>query len=219
MKRLLTALLGVALACHAAPPATPPAAQTVTAPAPDVRLPGLRILAGPPPQVEATGKIAVTNDILEFIACEPDSREYESLVALDCKPSALKFALLLIGCTDHPTNGSPLKIEVEWTDNSKPRRVPVEHLLIDRATGKAPAPLPFFLSGSYFTRDLFTSNELFQADSEQAHIALWWQPSILINLRGEHGNPYRGDDQGFAANPASVPPVGTPVKLIFQKRD
>ena len=62
-----------------------------------VQLPGLTIRGGDKMLVEATGSVSLTNGILEFIAVEPKGRDYESLLTLNCKPSALKFALLLIG--------------------------------------------------------------------------------------------------------------------------
>lgn len=184
-----------------------------------VKLPGLTI---DPAQktVTATGKVSLTNDILEFLACEPAGRDYESLVTLDCKPSALKFALLLVGCSAGETNGSPLTIEVGWTSAGKERRVGVETWLIDRTTGQPPTkPLPFFLNGSFFGKDLFTTNQIFHADVEQAHIAMLWMPAILINLQGNPGNPYQSDHDGYEANPKAVPPKGTPIQLIFRKRD
>ena len=58
---------------------------------------------------------------------------------------------------------------------------------------------------------------LFMADAEQAHISLWWNPGIPVNIVGDHGNPYQGDDQGFEVNTKAMPPAGTPVKLIFRK--
>ncbi|MCG3146748.1 MAG: hypothetical protein PCFJNLEI_00182 [Verrucomicrobiae bacterium] len=182
-----------------------------------IKIPGLRIVGGEQQSVEVEAKVAHYDHILEFLACEPETRDYESLLTVTAKPSAVKFGLLLIGCEEGETNGSPLTIEVEWQDKTKPRRGPVEDWLIDRRTGKPPGKLPFFFSGSMFVPDLFTTNKIFQADAEQAHIALWWQPSILINLRGDQGNPYRGDDQGFQVNTNVVPPVGTPVKLILRK--
>ena len=36
-------------------------------------------------------------------------------------------------------------------------------------------------------------------------------------IGGEYGNPYRGDNQGFEANKAAVPPTGTPVRLILRR--
>ena len=173
-------------------------------------LPGLIIHGGTNRFVEAAGKIVTADDILEFIAVESEGRDYESLLTLECRPSALKFALLLIGCE---TN-SPVSIEVEWQD----KRVPVEQWLIDRRTKKSPAALPWIFTGSYFGKDPINGKEIFHADEEQAFISLWWQPSMLINLKQDFGNPYQGKEQGFEANSKLVPPTGTPVKLIFRKR-
>jgi len=183
-----------------------------------VQLPGLRV--HPETKlVEATGHIVLTNGILEFLAVEAGGRDYESLVTLTCRPSALKFALLLVGCPEGETNGAPLRIEIEWESGGKTNQLPVEALLLDRRTGQAPARLPWIFSGSYFSSDLSSSNQLFAADLEQAHVALWWQPAALINVRAAAGNPYRGDDQGFEVNSQRVPPVGTPIKLFFRRRE
>jgi len=183
-----------------------------------VQLPGLRV--HPETKlVEATGHIVLTNGILEFLAVEAGGRDYESLVTLTCRPSALKFALLLVGCPEGETNGAPLRIEIEWESGGKTNQLPVEALLLDRRTGQAPARLPWIFSGSYFSPDLSGSNQVFAADLEQAHVALWWQPAALINVRAAAGNPYRGDDQGFEVNSQRVPPVGTPIKLFFRRRE
>jgi hypothetical protein len=176
----------------------------------DVQLPGLAIHGGEKKFVEATGQVATTNGILEFVAVEKQGRDYESLFTLDCRPSALKFALLLIGCE---TN-SPISIEMEWRD----KRVPVEQLLIDRHTKKPPTKLSWVFTGSYFTKSVLDGKEVFMADEEQAFIALWWQPSTLINLKQDFGNPYRGEQQGFEPNAMAMPIDGTPVKLIFRTK-
>ncbi|MEI8314823.1 MAG: YdjY domain-containing protein [Verrucomicrobiota bacterium] len=182
------------------------------------QLPGLRVQSEEK-LVEATGQISTTNGILEFVAVEAGGRDYESLLTLTCRPSALKFALLLLGLPTGATNGAPLRLDIEWAAAGKSHRVPVETLLLDRTTGKSPATLPFIFSGSFFGPDLTGSNQIFYADIEQAHVALWWQPSVLINVRGDCGNPYRGDNQGFEVNSKLVPPAGTPVKLIFRPRE
>jgi len=183
-----------------------------------VQLPGLRVQAEEK-TVEATGAISLTNGILEFIAVETGGRDYESLLTLTCRPSALKYALLLLGLREGATNGAPLRLDLEWEVAGQPRRVPVEKLLRDRATGQSPSVLPFIFSGSFFGPDLTGSNQVFHADVEQAHVALWWQPAVLINVRGDRGNPYRNEDQGFEVNSKLVPATGTPVKLIFQSRE
>jgi hypothetical protein len=179
-----------------------------------VRLPGLVIHDVAQPFLEASGKVARTNDLLEFIAVEPEGRDYESLLALDCKPSALQFSLLLIGCETGALKQarSAVIIEAEY----KNKRVPIEHWLIDRKTKKIPTDVRWVFNGSFFVKNPVTELPVFLADAEQAHIALWWQPGIPINLADDRGNPYRGDDQGFEANPATVPPAGSPIKLIIR---
>ena len=183
-----------------------------------VQLPGLRVHAETK-LVEAAGHIALTNGILEFFAVEAGGRDYESLVTLTCRPSALKFALLLIGCPEGETNGAPLRLDIEWVTGGKTNQLPAEALLLDRRTGQAPARLPWIFSGSYFSLDLSGSNQVFTADLEQAHVALWWQPAALINVRATAGNPYRGDDEGYAVNSQRVPPVGTPITLSLRRRE
>jgi hypothetical protein len=192
-----------------------------------VSLPGLTIHGGEKKFIEATGRMALTDGILEFIAVASQGRDYESLLALDCKPSELQFALLLIGCETGAVPGhakagekpgSPLMLELEWQDEGQTRSVPVERLLVDRRTKKTPDALLWVFNGSYFAKSPVTNREVFQADEEQAFIALWWEPSVLINLGAEYGDPYRGDNQGFEVKTSAVPPKDTPVKLILRKR-
>ncbi len=55
------------------------------------------------------------------------------------------------------------------------------------------------------------------SDIEEAHIALWWNRSVIINIGGDHGNPYNDDQQGFDVHTKRVPPSGTPVKVTIRK--
>ncbi len=194
-----------------------------------VRLPGLVIHDANPPYIEATGKISITKGLLEFIAVEPKGRDYESLFILDCKPSSLQFSLLLIGChtgtvqkVDYfpipiPRPGTSLSIEVQWkSTEGKARRVPIEKWLLDRKTEKPPSKLLWNFNGSAVVKHPTTQQTVFLSDEEKAHIALWEQPSILINLANPTGNPYQGDEQGFDVNTDDIPPAGTPITLIFR---
>jgi hypothetical protein len=192
-----------------------------------VRLPGLAIHGGTNKFIEATGKMALTDGILEFIAVEPNGRDYESLLTLDCRPSQLQFALMLIGADPGAAPqqakpgekiGSPLSLEMEWLANGTRKRLPIEQALVERRTKQPPAALPWVFSGSYFTTDPLSGRKVFQADQERAFIALWWEPSVQINLGGEYGDPYRGDNQGFEVRTAAVPAQGTPVTLILHLR-
>jgi hypothetical protein len=199
MKLLLISCTLLAAVALAAEP------QTVT-------LPGLVVTADKNgKRIEAAGKVANTNGILEFVAVEPEGREYESLLTLTTKPSVLQSALLLLGCETGLT--TRVKLELVWGTN---RHATVESWLVDRKTKKPPAALQWAFTGSRFVKHPVTGKQVFQADEERAHIALWFQSSIPINLIGEFGNPYKYEAQGFEVNTTNVPPVGTPVTLILR---
>ena len=169
--------------------------------------------------------VSLTEGILEFVAVEPNSREYESLFAVNAKPSAMQFALLLIGAEPGPPAykakpgekpGDRLRITVEWQQGGQGRQAPPERFLIDRRTGKPAGELTWVLTGSMFVKD-FSDREIFLADAEQAFISLWWSSAMPVNLGADHGNPYQGDNQGFEVNQQTIPPKGTPVKLIISR--
>ena len=193
-----------------------------------VTLPGLTVHGGDKKFIEATGKISLADgEILEFVAVEAKGRDYESLLTLDSRPSTMQFALLLIGCEPgarpHAAKpgektGTPLTIEIEWQRNGQTHRMPVETLLLDRRTKTSLKNMPWIFTGSYFTKSVVDGRQIFQSDEEQAFLALWWCPSIIINLDSEFGNPYRGEEQGFAVNSKAVPPKDTPIKLILRAR-
>jgi hypothetical protein len=213
----------------------PPAAEEKPAIDPvtgDVRLPGILVRAKEQ-TVEVEGKVCLNQGILEFFAVVPEGREYESVVSLNCKPSNLKAALLLIGCEEggvsleaqglpvrpgakQPKIGDRLRITVEWKDGDKTVRVPAEQLLFDRRRRAPPKDLPWTFTGSGFGKD-FEGHEIFLADVEEIFISLWHNPSALINLDVNAGNPYRSDAQGFEINKALIPKVETPIKLIIER--
>lgn len=204
------------------PPLVDPA--TIQKDGDTVKLPGLVVHAAKQPYIEVTGKVVLEEGILEFIAVEKEGRTYESLLALDCKPSALQFALLLIGCEPSPEPrtvqpggkiGDRLAIDIEWTVDGKPKRMPVEELLVDRKTSKPPVDLAWYFTGSYFTT--FGNETRFYADIDQSFIATVWMPGVLINLGNNFGNPYQSEAAGFEINAKRVPPKDTPIKLIFRK--
>ena len=64
----------------------------------------------------------------------------------------MQAALLLLGCKPHAKSGTKLALELEWTLEGRIQRVPVEELLLERRTQKAPGPLPWVFTGSRFVR-------------------------------------------------------------------
>ncbi len=192
-----------------------------------IELPGMVIHGGSQKMIELEGKMALADGILEFGSVLPLGRDYESLLTIDAKPSAIHFALLLIGCEPGPLprqaaagedTATQLSITVTWSREGRQESHPLEELLLQRATGRVPQNAKWYFTGSYFTKDLFGRGEVFMSDVEEAHIALWWTRAVIINIGGDYGNPYNDDQSGFAVNTQRVPASGTPVKVTIRKR-
>jgi hypothetical protein len=219
-------------------------------------LPGL-IIDHRTREVVVDGRVCLKSGILEYLAVSDGGKEYESLFALQARPSHLQAALLIAGfqqgeiaealrgdfspaadpagsltpegappvtrptqqyfatAGEHP---SRVVIDVEvGRAGERPRLVPVEHFLTDRRTGKEPARITWAFTGSFFHHDELAHREFFAADMEKSLIALWYDPTALLNPAWEMGNPYRGERCGLEINTAIVPPANTPVRLIIRR--
>ncbi len=108
-------------------------------------------------------------------------------------------------------------VEVRQADGTWQRR-PIESFLIDRRTNQPPARLEWAFTGSFFHRDPDTQREYFVADAEKSLVALWYDPTCLLNLTQDVGNPYRGDASGLQVDKDRLPPKGTPIRLILRRR-
>lgn len=195
-----------ALLCRGASPEAPVAAFQ-----------GVLVYGGKVPRVEAVGQIAEwEGDLLEFLAVETAGRVYESLLTLDCKPSVLQAALLLLGCKPDEKTGTRLALEIAWDVDGRVHRVPAEELLVERRSQKSPASLRWVFTGSRFVKLPGATGEVFLSDAEEAFIGLYPHGGLLIQVGGDFGNPYRSTDAGFGANAARLPPKGTAIKLILR---
>jgi hypothetical protein len=180
---------------------------------------GLSVYDGETPRVEAVGRIAdCDGELLEFLAVETTGRAYESLLTLECKPSALQTALVLLGCKPGEKSGTQLSLDVAWETEGRRRQTPVEDLLLERRTKQPPRPLSWIFTGSQFVTLPGGKEEIFLADAEEAFIGLYPHDGLLIQLGGGFGNPYRSPEAGFGPNAARLPPKGTRMKLILRVR-
>ncbi len=213
--RILAGLL-LLLACW---PANAPANAPAGAPSPGhVSLPGITVHAGSNAFLELTGRFCGPDvELLEFLAVEQGGRDYESLLSLDCRPSSLQTALLLLGLKPHPSARTALQLEVEWQENGQSKCLPVEKLLLERRSGKPPPSATWIFTGSLFVRDPDSGRDVFQADAEAALVALYSNPSMVLNLSGDFGTPYRGPEAGFTVDRKSAPPPNSPIKLILRR--
>ncbi len=182
-------------------------------------------------RIEVEGRFSLDEGILEYLAVAEEGKAYESVLVLKCEPSRLHLALLALGYEpgnipeeakgdyirqsfgandENPKNH--LDLFVEWTEGDQTVRVRAEELLYSIAEGKPADQTHWVFTGSYFAKDS-EGREFYVADWERSIVAVWYDPTALINLPVVTGNPYRGPS-GFAVNTRLLP-EDSKVKLII----
>jgi hypothetical protein len=175
-------------------------------------------------RVEAPGRVNMNQGILEYYAVASQGKLHESVLELLVQPSHLHLGLLLAGLDpnvyrDSATGartvlraGGRMHLFVEWTDpkSGQRKRDNAEAWLYNRKRRKAPPPQEWTFLGSMFW------NGHYSADGGRSIVALIPDDTCVVGVMGDEGNPYRGDDLGYEVNTKIIPPVGTPVTLVFE---
>jgi hypothetical protein len=173
-------------------------------------------------QVVLVGETCQATNLLEFFATFRN-RGYESVVAVDVKPSTVHAALLVLGAVPgHPVrfqpkfvapSGTELAIEVRWKDkDGKVQTAPAQKWVRNVQTKKA-LDVNWVFAGSIMDKDPTTGKEYYLADHGE-FICLWNQPAAMIDLPiRSTGNIENRMFEGFAEN---MPPAGTPVTILIK---
>jgi hypothetical protein len=162
-------------------------------------------------RLEIPGTIALQTGMLEFIAVAPGGKAYESMLTVDASAVQLRLALTLLGFegTDAAKPGQTMTVALRLKRGGKDVEVPIEELLIDRRTGKAPKDLRWWVT-AFGDPDKNEALRTTQLVSVVAH-----ERFAPLRVAGDTGNPYAGRDQGLTTDPEKVPAVTTPVTLIL----
>ena len=183
-------------------------------------------------RVEVDVEVCLEEGILEYLAVAEDGKAYESALIIRCEPRDLHMGLLAIGCEpgDVPkeakgdfigeavaqSNEKPesrLELDLEWIEQGKPIRIRAEELLFSIDKKQTLKQSHWTFTGSYFSQD-DEGREYYEADVGRSVIAVWYDPSAVINLPLASGNPYRGPS-GFSVNTAMLP-KGSKAKLVIR---
>ncbi len=181
--------------------------------------------------VSFPGRVNMTKDLVEYVLVTTMGSTHESLLASEVQPSDLHFAMLLLGAKgagllapqpgDAPPGqidadylrraprlkGDNITIAVKWKGkDGMEHSVPVEDWLMNADT-KKPAPHgPWIYTGSMFGQD-----GGFLAQQAGMFVSVVTNPAALIN----NPRPGNNDDRLWAVNEKAVPPVETPVEIVF----
>lgn len=179
-------------------------------------------------EVRVPTRVNMTDGLLEFLLVHENGKVHESLLVTDASATHLNLAFTLLryqasrelyampnetgGLTNQfPTvpeevkQSARLRIDVEWQDAGKTRRVSANEWIQHTASGQAMPAGPWVYGGSEFYDGKFvpeTTGDL---------VAIFITNSALINYPGDDNQ----NDDVWLPYPKRVPEAGSEVTLIF----
>ncbi len=167
-------------------------------------------------------KVVLRDGFLEHLLCSTDTKEHESILATGAPPRQIHAGLLLTGAeTGHPVRfrprfeppaGSPIAIEMEWTEAGKARKADARTWVIGNKTNK-PLDRTWVFAGSVLFQDPETKETLYSAD-EGDLITVANFPSAILDL------PFASSDsdanRDYLANTEKLPPLGARVTMYLK---
>jgi hypothetical protein len=181
--------------------------------------------------VSFPGKVNMDKDLVEYVLVTSMGATHESLLSSEVQPSDVHFAMLLLGAkgagllAPQPGDAPPGQIDAEylrtaprlkgdnvtfsvkWKDHAGIERTsPVEDWLMHAETRKPVPHGPWIYTGSMFGQE-----GGFLAQQTGTFASVVTNPAALIN----NPRPGNNDDKVWAVNDKAVPPVDTPVEIVF----
>ncbi len=170
-------------------------------------------------EIRVPGVIALQRGTLEYLACAPEGKLYESLLRADVEAYHLHLALLLIGLEPKNTiqfqgdpkqaGGAPVTIEVVWDKDGAPVVHRAEDLVWEVNNRRTMRHTSWVFSGSFFTPDGYA------ASFTKSIVAVYNDPAATLN----NPLPTGGDDTAYVAHTEVLPPQGTEIEIIFRAAD
>ena len=221
---LLTALLTGALALSAplSRPAAAGDARSVPPPAHTVRLdPDQPVWVDVARRrVAVDGRICLREGVLEMFACPAQTKEHESVVAVDSSGFLLHTALLAAGAEPgkparfepkfQPPEGPEIEVSVEWVDKSgKPQAARAQSWIRNSETGEE-MQMPFVFGGSGFWVDPDSGRQRYLADSGDLICVSNFGTAMLdVPVESTQSN----EALLFEPFTERIPPLDTPVRV------
>ncbi|MFO0829627.1 MAG: YdjY domain-containing protein [Phycisphaerales bacterium] len=218
----------------ASPSVAAPTAAHVAAPTPVIHLPGGIDVDRGHGEVRLPAEVATAQGWLEAVACGRDSREHESLLVVDAKPSQVHAALLALGLVPgapgrwHYDSGN-----VELIAPTGPSIVPIVRWSVDGRTNESPlldwihgADGRAFPGGWVFAGSRFVTNvralgpgEHYEADFTGSLVGLVTFGDETIGAVAVIPDQVAVERENWEAWTERMPPSGTPATLILRRAD
>ena len=157
---------------------------------------------------------------LELIACSPDTREHESLVVTDATPSLIHAALLTVGLEPGspanlsaatPPSGGPITVTLITDTNDNTTATPANAWITDATTRTQHPDFTFVFAGSRQARP--NAPIAYDADGTGVIVGLTTFGSEVIANTALINPQADIDEPLWIADPRTVPPINTPVRV------
>lgn len=175
--------------------------------------------------LEVGGVVNMEEGLIEVFACAPGGKAHESIIVLDCVPSGVHAGLIALGleagtpvevgteANYRPPEGPGVIVEVHWIDDVGTERTRrAEDWILDTTT-EAPMPhVEWLFTGSFMqsvTGD--PADATYAADYVKSIVTTYHDSSTILENPLAKGN----DDTVYYAHTDAIPPVGTPVTVVF----
>ena len=173
-------------------------------------------------QVIVGGAVAFRKGVLEMFACVKNTKEHESVIAVNAKAYHVHTALLAVGAkpgkpvqydpTYKPASGPKIKVEVVWKDkDGKEQRRRAQDMIRNVRTQK-PMKHDWVFAGSYFWTDEETKKKYYQAEGgELICVSNFSTATMDLPIESSQST----GQLLFEAETKNIPPLGTKVQLVL----
>jgi hypothetical protein len=215
----------VAALALSAPPDQPTASPDTFRPDPAWRPLGSQLWFDPRgKRLVMRARVALREGPLEHLLCLKGTKEHEAVLATEAPPRAIHAGLLLTGAeTGHPVRfvpkfepptGSPIAIDLEWTEGGKTRTADARRWVRDERKKEALSK-DWVFAGSEVVEDPVSKKTIYTADDGDL-ITVANFANAILDLPFASTSEDAG--RSFVANTDQIPPRGTMVTMFLHPR-
>ncbi len=185
--------------------------------------------------VEVEAFVCLDSGWLEQVACAPDTREHESLVVIEVRPSNLHAALLMAGLEAGapgqwsyddgtvavtPPTGDPMDVLVRYQRDGRTVEEPVAAWMVGAVDDRPFPDSPWIFAGSAIKANpgWMGPGEHYVADLSGSIIGLVTFGDEVIAYERVMADQEDVEAMQWRVNTGHVPPIGTPVTVILRAR-
>ncbi|MEO0477265.1 MAG: YdjY domain-containing protein [Planctomycetota bacterium] len=170
-------------------------------------------------------------EFLEMFACTRDTREHESILVVDTKPSTMHLGLLLLGLEPGkplsydrnfdppklvPAEGPEVGVFIVLKADDIEREVPANQWVQDSKTKEMKENNTWVFAGSQFVD--FRDQQVYQADLNGSAISLVNFGDDLLTLPNEFTDANESHNKVYVPRTQAIPKVGTKVVIRLRPK-